>query len=227
MFGNISIHQTGNALCTLAEYRDDIAKHRKGKEKQFVRMCYDAIPKQLAKEQKKFQYSTVEKRQTRRKYGGSVQWLRDSAMVNACFNVNEPFLPLLANANEEQYKLYFNDTGLLCCCYGFDTKLAVLNDSILGNARGGIYENVISECLIKRGYTLFYYKPDSMHELEFLLEKNGSVIPVEVKAGNRATPSLNQFIERYCPEYAYKLTNTQNGQVGAKITLPHYLVMFL
>ncbi len=111
--------------------------------------------------------------------------------------------------------------------YGFDTKLAVLNDTILGNARDGIYENVISECLVKRGYTLYYYKPDSIHELEFLLEKNGSVIPVEVKAGNRATPSLNQYIERYNPVCAYKLTNSRNGKAGVKETLPHYMVMFL
>ena len=98
----------------IAEYRDDIAKHAKGREKQLVRMCYDAVPKQLAKELKKFQYSTVEKGQTRRKYGGSVQWLKDSEIVNACYNIHEPYLPLMANANEEQFKLHLNDTGLLC-----------------------------------------------------------------------------------------------------------------
>ncbi len=211
----------------LAEYRDDISKHAKGREKALVRLCYDAVPKQLMKEQKKFQYSTVERGQTRRKYGGSVQWLKDSAMVQVSYNVNEPYLPLMANANEEQFKLYLNDTGLLCCAYGFDTKLAVLNDTIGGNARGGIYENAISECLIKRGYVLYYYKPDSKREIEFLIEKEGAFIPLEVKAGNRATPSLNQFIERYQPPYAYKLTNTQNGRVDAKITIPHYMVIFI
>ena len=211
----------------LAEYRDDISKHAKGKEKEHVRMCYDAIPKQLMKEQKKFQYSTVERGQTRKKYGGSIQWLKDSAMVQVCYNLHEPNLPLTANANEDQFKLYLNDTGLLCCTYGFETKLAVLNDSITGNARGGIYENVISECLAKRGHALYYYKPDSLHEIEFFIEKSGAVIPIEVKAGNRATPSLNQFIERYHPPFAYKLTNTRNGRVEAKITLPHYMVMFI
>ena len=80
----------------LAEYREDISKHARGKEKQLVRMCYDAVPKQLAKELKKFQYSTVERGQTRRKYGGSVQWLKDSEIVNACYNIREPYLPLLA-----------------------------------------------------------------------------------------------------------------------------------
>lgn len=211
----------------LAEYRDDIAKHAKGKEKQFVRMCYDAVPKQLAKELKKFQYSTVERGQTRRKFGGSVQWLKDSEIVNACYNIREPYLPLMANANENQFKLYVNDTGLLCSMYGFDTKLAVLNDSIRGNARGGIYENIIAECLIKRGYTLYYYKPNSQHEIEFLIEKNGTIVPIEVKAGNNPTPSLNNYIEQYAPDTVYKLIGGRNGKVGVKETLPHYMVMFL
>lgn len=211
----------------IQEYKDDISKHAKGKEKQLVRMCYEAVPKQLAKELKKFQYSTVEKGQTRRKYGGSVQWLKDSEIVNACYNIREPYLPLMANANDDQFKLYINDTGLLCCMYGFDTKLAILNDTIKGNARGGIYENIISECLIKRGYTLYYYKPDSEHEIEFLIEKNGDIVPVEVKAGNNPTASLNNFIDRFTPSLAYKLISGRNGQVGVKVTLPHYMVMFL
>ena len=211
----------------LNEYKDDISKHAKDKEKQLVRMCYDAIPKQLAKELKKFQYSTVEKGQTRRKFGGSVQWLIDSNMVNPCYNISEPYIPLMANAKEEQFKLYINDTGLLTCIYGFETKRAILNNTIKGNARGGIYENVIAECLIKNGYKLYYYKPDDNHELEFLIEKNGGVVPIEVKAGNTASVSLNNFINDFCPDVAYKLISNRNGMVGVKETLPHYMVMFL
>ncbi len=211
----------------LNEYKDDISKHAKGKEKQLVRMCYDAVPKQLAKELKKFQYSTVEKGQTRRKFGGSVQWLIDSYIVNPCYNISEPYIPLMANAKDEQFKLYINDTGLLTCMYGFETKKAILNDTIRGNARGGLYENIIAECLVKRGYKLYYYKPDDNHELEFLLEKNGEIIPLEVKAGNSATVSLNNFIKDFKPSIAYKLVGSRNGKVDTKITLPHYMVMFL
>ena len=111
--------------------------------------------------------------------------------------------------------------------YGFETKLAILNDTIKGNARGGIYENIISECLVKRGYTLYYFRPDTGHEIEFLIEKNGGVIPVEVKAGNNATPSLDRFIEDFSPTVAYKLIGGRNGKVGVKTTLPHYFVMFM
>ena len=99
--------------------------------------------------------------------------------------------------------------------------------SIEGNARGGIYENIISECLLKKGYTLYYYKPDNEHEVEFLIEKNGEVVPVEVKAGNNASPSLNSFIKDFTPSVAFKLIGGRNGRNGAKQTLPHYMVMFL
>lgn len=222
-FGRVFEIQTS----ILNEYKDDISKHAKGKEKQNVRMCYDAVPKQLAKELKKFQYSTVEKGKTRRKYGGSVQWLIDSSMVNPCYNISEPYIPLMANAKEEQFKLYINDTGLLTCIYGFETKKALLNDTIRGNARGGLYENVIAECLVKRGYRLYYYKPDDNHELEFLIEKQGSVVPIEVKAGNTSSVSLNNFITDFQPEVAYKLIANRNGKVGVKETLPHYMVLFI
>ena len=211
----------------LENYHFDIAKHTKGAEKVKVKACYEAIPKQLAKELKKFQYSTVEKGKTSKKYGGSIRWLIDSALVHVCYNVHEAYIPLLANGIEEQFKLYINDTGLLCATYGFETKRAVLNNTIKGNAKGGIYENIISECLIKKGYQLFYYKPDDDHEVEFLIEKNGEVIPIEVKAGNNFSASLNKFIRDYQPSAAYKLVNGNIGISDGKRTLPHYMVMFL
>ena len=211
----------------LENYRFDISKHAKGAEKQKVRACYEAIPKQLAKELKKFQYSTVEKGTTSKKYGGSVQWLIDSAIVNPSYNVREPYIPLMANASDSQFKLYINDTGLLCALYGFETRRAILDGSIKGNAKGGIYENIIAECLIKNGYKLYYYKPDDDHELEFLIEKNGTIIPIEVKATNNASVSLNNFIKDFDSEIAYKLISGNVGKTGPKITLPHYMVMFL
>lgn len=211
----------------LENYRFDIAKHAKGAEKIKVRKCYDAIPKQLAKELTKFQYSTVEKGQTSKKYGGSVQWLKDSNLVNPCYNIHEPYLPLIANAYDDQFKLYINDTGLLCAMYGFEIKKAILENTIKGDAKGGIYENVIAEMLVKKGHKLYYYKPDDSNELEFLIEKNASVIPIEVKAGNTATKSLNRFIESYKPFVAYKLIDGNVGVDGVKLTLPHYMVMFI
>lgn len=212
----------------LADYQDDISKHAKGQEKIKVRQCYDSIPKQLAKEYKKFQYSVVEKGKTSKKYGGSIKWLCDSSLVNKCSNVNEAYIPLLAYEMDDQFKLYLNDTGLLLYLYGPETKLAILNNTLKGNAKGGIYENIISESLLKRGYKLYYYKTqNSSMEIEFVIEKNGEVIPIEVKVGNDSTPSLNSFINKYHPKVSYKFVNGNVGFLDGKKTLPHYMVMFI
>ncbi len=133
----------------------------------------------------------------------------------------------MANEKTEQFKLYVNDTGLLTCMYGFETKRGILNNTLIGNAKGGIYENIISECLIKNGYSLHYYKPDDNHELEFLIEKDGGVIPIEVKSGNTASVSLNTFIKDFSPTKAYKLISNRNGISGIKETLPHYFIIFI
>lgn len=219
------VHEIQNRI--LENYKFDIAKHAKGAEKIKVQKCYDAIPKQLAKELKKFQYSTVEKGQTSKKYGGSVQWLQDSALVHICHNIHEAYIPLMANSIDEQFKLYINDTGLLCALYGTETKKSILLNTIKGNAKGGIYENIIAESLVKRGYKLYYFKPDDNHEIEFLIEKDGEVVPVEVKAGNTATVSLNNFIKDFKPTKAYKLISGNIGENESKLSLPHYMVMFL
>lgn len=212
----------------LADYQDDISMHAKGQEKIKVRQCYDSIPKQLAKEYKKFQYSVVEKGKTSKKYGGSIKWLCDSSLVNKCSNVNEAYIPLLAYEMDDQFKLYLNDTGLLLYLYGPETKLAILNNTLKGNSKGGIYENIISESLLKRGYKLYYYKTqNSSMEIEFVIEKNGEVIPIEVKAGNDSTPSLNSFINKYHPKVSYKFVNGNVGFLDGKKTLPHYMVMFI
>lgn len=211
----------------ITDYGFDISKHAKGAEKTKVKKCYDSIPIQLAKELKKFQYSVVEKGKTSKKYGDSITWLVDSALVHICYNNKKPYIPLLGNSSDEQFKLYINDTGLLLAMYGFETKRSVLNNSIKGHAKGGIYENIIGECLVKKGYKLYYYKPDNQHEIEFIIEKGGEVLPIEVKAGNEPTPSLNKYINEYNPTVAYKFIDGNQGLVDHKRTIPHYMILFI
>lgn len=211
----------------ITSYADDISQHAKGAEKVKVRKCYDSIPRQLAREYKKFKYSEVESRATVRKYGNSVQWLCDANMVLVCRNASTPMLPLNAYEKEGEFKLYMNDTGLLMALYGFATKQALLNGNLKGFAKGGIYENFVAETLVKKGYTLHYYKPNDDSELEFIIEKDGEVIPIEVKAGNTASKSLNLFMENYKPSKAIKLITGNVGEVDSKITIPHYLAMFV
>lgn len=211
----------------LASYADDISQHAKGAEKAKVRKCYDSIPRQLAREYKKFKYSEVEHKATARKYGDSVQWLRDANMAYMCYNTTTPLLPLKAYEKENEFKLYMADTGLLCALFGFATKQALLNGNLKGFAKGGIYENFVAETLVKSGYTLHYYKPNDSSELEFIIEKDGEVVPIEVKAGNTATKSLDAFITEFAPSIAMKIISGNVGKVDAKLTIPHFLAMFI
>ncbi|MBE7067358.1 MAG: ATP-binding protein [Ruminococcaceae bacterium] len=211
----------------LSSYADDISQHAKGAEKVKVRQCYDSIPRQLAKENKKFKYSEVEHKSTSRKFGDSVQWLRDANMAYMCHNTTIPILPLKAYKKDNEFKLYIADTGLLLAMFGFATKQALLNGTLKGFAKGGIYENFVAETLIKKGYTLHYYKQGDRLELEFIIEKDGEVIPIEVKAGNSVTKSLDSFIEEFTPSIAFKLIGGNVGAVNNKITIPHFLTMFI
>jgi hypothetical protein len=211
----------------LNDYKEDISKHAKGEQKIKVKSCFDSIPKQLSRELKRFQYAFVEKGQTSRKYGGSIKWLKDSSIANICYNISKPELPLVAYEKEEQFKIYLNDIGLLTQLYGRETKIAILNNAIKGNGKGAIYENVIAQMLVSKGYLLHYYKPDDDHELEFLIEKNGGIVPIEVKAGNSSSTSLNNFIKDFSPLIGIKLINGNLGFVDRKYSIPHYMVMFI
>ena len=211
----------------LTSYADDISQHAKGAEKVKVRNCYDSIPRQLARENRKFKYSEVEKKATSRKYGDSIQWLRDANMVYMCSNTSDPVLPLSAYEKDNEFKVYLNDTGLLMALYGFATKQALLRGTLTGFAKGGIYENLVAQMLVSNGYKLYYYKSGDDSEIEFVIEKDGEVVPVEVKAGNNPTKSLNGFIDRFEPSVAYKIVKGNLGMAERKYTLPHFMAMFI
>ena len=212
----------------LSDYDDDITKYAETIDKPKIRKCYNSIPKQLAKENRKFQYSVVEKGSTSRKFGESIQWLIDANLVIPVYNVSNPVLPLDAYSKEDYFKIYLNDIGLICAMYGFDVKAPILDNSLSSSAKGGIYENLVCVMLTSRGYKLHYYKnDDNTQELEFLITKNSKVIPVEVKAGNGPSVSLNNFISDYKPPYVYKLITGNLGVSDSKITLPLYMAMFI
>lgn len=212
----------------LDSYFDDISKYASKTEKPKVKNCYLSVPKQLAKENKKFQFSVVEKKATARKYENSVEWLRDANLVRLCYNVSTPEFPLAAYEKGEQYKMYISDIGLLVALYGFEIKKTIIDDTLSGNAKGGIYENLIADMLTKRGYKLNYYRTDNGSvEVEFLISKDAKIIPIEVKANNGSTISLNEMLKRNDISYGYKLISGNVGVNDKKIVMPLYMAMFL
>ncbi len=209
-------------------YEDDIEHYAKNIEKPKIKACYNSIPRQLAKEYTKFQYKTVEKNGTAKKYDNSISWLEDAGLVVTVKNVSLPVLPLKAYEEPENFKLYTTDIGLTTSMFGFETQAALIKKTLKGPAKGGIYENLIFDMLYKRGYVLNYYKKsDNSQEIEFLFEKDGAAIPVEVKSKKGDTTSLNSFISEFEPPYAYKLIDGNVGVNETKITLPQYMAMFI
>ena len=212
----------------ISSYLADITKYAPSTEKPKVRNCFLSIPAQLAKENKKFQYSVVEKGSRASTFGNSLEWLRDAGLIKFCYNVSTPTFPLPAYDQTSYFKVYMADIGLLVAMHGFDMKGEIYNNSLKGPAKGGIYENLIADILLKKGVPLNYYKPsESKQEIEFLLTKKGNIVPLEVKSKNGKTLSLDEFIERFDPLYALKLVFGNIGLNDRKLTMPHYMAMFL
>ena len=212
----------------LAEYEEDINKYASGGEKQKIRACYYSLPRQLAKEYTKFQYSVVSKGGSAKKYENALDWLTDAGLVKAVYNVSTPQLPLRAYEKPSEFKIYGTDIGLVTAMCGFETQAALVEDKLAGPAKGGIYENLIFDMLTKRGIELHYIKKDSgTQEIEFLVEQNRGVVPIEVKSKRGSTQSLNAYLKEWDPPLAYKFTAGNIGFSEGKVTLPHYLAMFI
>jgi len=225
--GNFSaVHKLQEEI--LSSYLDDIAKYAPTTERVKARDCYLSIPQQLAKENKKFQYSLFDKDGKTRKYANSLDWLKNAGLIKICTNVSTPIFPLVSYKQPSYFKIYGADIGIILSMFGFEMKAAIINNTLKGPAKGGIYENLIADILLKKHLPLNYYKPgEGQQEIEFLYTKEQSIIPIEVKAGNNASYSLDKFIEKFKPGLAYKFITGNLGQADSKLTMPLYMAMFL
>ena len=212
----------------LRDYQDDIAKYALNQDKIKAKQCFLSIPRQLSKENHKFQYSVVEKKATARKFTSSLDWLHNAGLIDFAYNVNSPWFPLKAHVKEDQFRVYLCDIGLLVAMYGYQLKIALQSDALEGPAKGGIYESLVADILAKRGEELYYYKKeDSTLEIEFILERDCKLVPVEVKARKGSTRSLNELLKMDNIERGYKLTAQNTGVVEKKITLPLYMAAII
>ena len=222
-----AVHEKQNEI--LQNYRDDIMHYAPNTMKQKITNCYNSIPAQFSKEYTKFQYSVIESKGTSKKYESAVDWLLDAGMVKKCINVSAPLFPLKGYEKPNEFKLYLTDTGLLTSMFGFNTQAAIMSDELKSTAKGGIFENAAFVCLMNRIITLHYFKnSNNTQEIEFIFESisGTEVIPVEVKAKNGQTISLNNFIETFKPTVAYKVIDGNIGVSGKKFTIPFYMLLF-
>ncbi|MBQ9430739.1 MAG: ATP-binding protein [Kiritimatiellae bacterium] len=210
----------------LSSYIDDIHKYASTVDIPKIERCFRAMPLILAKENRKFKYSEVEKGASARKYLSSVDWLKDSSLASLAECVNVALTGLSGYIKEDWFKLYLSDVGLLCASYGMLTKRQVLDGSLKGSVKGGIYENLVAGILARNGIPLIYYRKDEV-EMEFVVETGDGVVPVEVKAQSGRTLSLDKMLQEGHIPYGYKLTGGNIGVSGKKITMPHYMAMFI
>lgn len=215
----------------IKDYEEDITKYAAGLDKAKILSIYRSVPVFLGKDNKKFQISKVAKGARNREYVGTVDWLKDSGIINICYCMSEPFLPIRGNFDITAYKLYFHDTGLLIASLDEESQTDLRNNKNFNTYKGAIYENVIAEILYKQGYEICYYiNEKSTVEMDFMVRDKDSLIPVEVKSTDGATRSLNNLIDKdkYSDiKYGIKLAERNIGFNGKFYTFPYFLSFLL
>ena len=227
----VTTHNFANVLrlqkAIVSDYADDIAKYAEGAEKTKARACFLSIPKHLSKDYKKFRYSLVESHGTARKFGGSLMWLYDAGIINFCYNLSLPELPLEGNARSDSFKVYMRDTGLLMAMLEEGSQEDII-DGNLGIYKGAIYENIIADIFGKSGKKLFYFEYNSQIEVDFFIRHNKQATAVEVKsAENTKSKSMTAVIENYGVKQGVKLSSKNVGGTDAIDSYPLYMAMFL
>lgn len=210
-------------------YEDDMIKYADKKDKARIRECFQSIPKQLSKENKKFQYSVVQKRSTAAQYQGSLQWIEDAGIIARCYNLKTTELPLAGNADESVFKVYMQDTGLFVSMLEEGTQFDILRGNLYGY-KGAIFENLIGDIFSKMGRKLYYFHKDSGLEIDFVIRYKGKCLPVEVKAttGNaKSAKTILKHPEKYHVEQVIKLGDYNVGRSDDILTLPSYMGFLL
>lgn len=210
-------------------YEDDMVKYADDKDKVRIKECFQSIPRQLSKENKKFQYAVVKKGSTASKYAGSLQWIEDAGIISRCYNLSITELPLDGNAEEDMFKVYMKDCGLFVSMLEDGTQYEILQGSLYGY-KGAIFENLIADIFAKMGRKLYYFHKNSGLEIDFVMRYKGKCTLVEVKAstGNaKSTKTILNHPEKYHVYHAVKLGDYNIGQTGQMLTLPLYMAFLL
>ena len=214
----------------LLDYREDITKYAKGLDKAKILNVYDHISTFLAKDNKRFQISKIGKNARNRDYVGVIDWLALAGIVNVCYTLLQPELPLKGNYNPDMYKLYYQDTGLLVAALDDEAQDDLRKNQNLGTYKGALYENIVGDMLRKQGYSLYYYRNEkSTVELDFMVRDACSLVPLEVKASDATPRSLVKMTDGRIPDihYGIKLCGSNIGFNGQFYTFPYFLIFML
>ena len=213
------------------DYEEDIRKYAEGLDQTKIVSVYRNVPAQLAKENKKFQLSKIDKKARSREYMGCITWLEDAGVISICYCLNYPELPLKGNYDESKYKIYYPDTGVLIASLDEEAQEDLRANKNLGVYKGALYENFVAEAFIKQGLGLYYYKKESATlEEDFFVRTKDELVPVEVKADNNRSRSLRKLIssDSYSDiHWGIKLADSNVGIEDGICTFPYFCTFLL
>lgn len=213
----------------IRSFEDDMVKYAQGADKSRIRECFESIPKQLARDNKKFQFSLIKKTARSNQYVGSLQWLEDTGLIRRCYNLTLPELPLEGNACHDKFKVYMADTGLFVGMLEDGTERDILQGDLFGY-KGAIFENLVADFFIKMKRPLYYFQKDTGLEVDFVMRYKGAAVLLEVKAtsGNtKSTRTILKHPEKYHVHSAIKLGDYNVGRREQLLTLPLYMGFLL
>ena len=210
-------------------YEDDMMKYAENIYKPRLREAFESIPRQLSKENKKFQYSVIRQGAKAAHYVDALQWIEDAGVICRCRNLQVPELPLDGNALNDNFKVYMADTGLFLSMLEDGTQFDVLQGNLMGY-KGAIFENLIADIFNKMHRKLYFYSKPSGLEVDFVIRYKGEVTLIEVKSttGNvKSTKTILKHPEKYHVHRAIKLGDYNVGKSGEILTLPLYMAFLL
>lgn len=229
----VNTHNMGRVLAEqrgiVAEYEEDMVKYASDTDKPRIRECFESIPRQLSKEYKKFQYSTIRKGAKASQYTGSIQWIEDAGIITRCRNLTITELPLNGNAIDDCFKIYMADTGLFVSMLDDGTQFDIMQGN-LHAYKGAIFENLVADIFTKMKRRLYYFRKDSGLEVDFVTRYKGECVLMEVKAkdGNiKSSKTILSHPEKYHVNHAIKLGDLNIGNSGQFLTLPLYMTFLL
>ncbi len=209
----------------IAEYEEDMVKYADDSDKPHIRECFESIPRQLAKENKKFQYSVVKKGGRGSQYLGSLKWLEDAGIAERCYNTTITELPLSGNSIPDCFKVYATDIGILMGMLDYGTQADILRGNLLGY-KGAIFESLMADFLCKSGQKLYYFHKDSGLEIDFLVRLKDECVLIEVKAKTGKAKSMSTVLKNkdvYHVNNGIKLGQYNVGREGNVLTIPLYM----
>ena len=207
----------------LTSYLNDMSKYNTANEIKKTRLVYDNITVQLSKKNTRFQYKLIKSGARASEFENAIEWLCLSGIVNKVYRVETIMKPLENYRDIDAFKIYVSDSGLLCAKKDVLYSDIIYSSPDLNDFKGGMVENYVNQSLIVNGYKTYYWASDRGAEVDFVIQKDGQIIPIEVKsADNVKSKSLGVYMSQYKPSYAIKISSKNFGFENNKKTIPLY-----